>query len=89
MVLSLVRDELIDLPRAFDLVAAAPARVLGVEAGALRAGYEGDVALIQPERPWIVPAGFSDGLSGNTPFAGQPVEGKAVALFKGGVAVTG
>lgn len=89
MVLSLVRDGLIDLPRAFDLVAGAPARVLGVEAGVLKIGYEGDVALIHPNRPWIVPARSSQGFAGNTPFAGQPVEGKAVALFKGGVAVMG
>ena len=87
MVLSLVRDGLIDLSRAFDLVAAAPARVLGVEAGVLQTGFEGDVALIHPDRPWIVPAGSSDGVDGATPFAGQPMEGRAMALFKGGVAV--
>ena len=38
MTLTLVRDGLTDLPRAFDLLAAAPARVLGVDAGELREG---------------------------------------------------
>lgn len=87
-VLSLVREGLIDVARAFDLVAAAPARVLGVDAGRLVAGYEGDVAVIQPDQPWIVPDGIQDGVFGNTPFAGQPVQGRATALFKGGVRVS-
>ena len=31
MTLTLVRDGVVDLPRAFDLMAGAPARILGVE----------------------------------------------------------
>lgn len=87
MTLSLVRDALIDLPRAFDLLAAAPARLLGIEAGVLAAGAEGDIALVDPDRPWIIQSDRMAATAGNTPFDGQPTQGRVVRLFKGGVAV--
>lgn len=87
-VLSLVRDGLIPPERAFDLMAGAPARVLNVAAGVLAPGLEADVAIIDAERPWIVASETLNGMAGNTPFDGQPVQGRCVRLFKGGVAVT-
>ncbi|MEO6093313.1 MAG: dihydroorotase [Novosphingobium sp.] len=87
LTLSLVRDGVIDLARAFDLLAGAPARLLGVNAGALAAGAEADVALIDPDRPWIVDSNKMAASAGNTPFDRQPVQGRALALFKGGTEV--
>jgi len=87
MVLTLVRDGVIDLPRAFDLVAGAPARLLGVKAGALIAGHEADLALVDPERPWIVDSSRMAAFAGNTPFDRQPVQGRVTALWKGGTPV--
>lgn len=86
MTLTLVRDGVIDLPRAFDLLAGAPARLLGVETGVLREGHEADVALIDPEKPWVVDSRKMEATAGNTPFDGQPTQGRVLALFKGGVA---
>ena len=87
LVLTLVRDEVIDIVRAFDLVAANPARLLGVEAGRLAEGWHGDLAIIDPEKPWIVDSGQMAATAGNTPFDGQPMQGRVTALYKGGVAV--
>ena len=87
--LGLVRDELIDMPRAFALLAANPARMLGVEAGQLIADHEADIALIDPERPWIVDARKMAATAGNTPFDGQPMQGRVAMLWKGGVEVLG
>ena len=87
LTLTLVRDGIIDMARAFDLLAAAPARLLGVEAGALVEGYEADVALLDPEAPWIVDSRLMEGSAGNTPFDRQPVQGRVTALFKGGVRI--
>lgn len=87
MVLTLVRDEVIDLTRAFDLVAGAPARLLNVEAGALVEGYEADIALIDPEKPWIIDSRKMAATAGNTPFDGQPTQGRVTKLWKGGVGV--
>lgn len=87
MTLTLVRDGVIDLVRAFELLAATPARLLGVEAGVLRAGYEADIALVDPEKPWIVSSARMAATAGNTPFDGQPAQGRVLALYKGGVAI--
>jgi dihydroorotase len=89
LTLSLERDGVIDLTRAFRLLAANPARLLGVEAGELRIGAEADLAVIDPERPWIVDSDKMAAAAGNTPFDKQPVQGRVLALFKGGMPVGG
>ena len=84
LTLALIRDEVIDLARAFALLAANPAAILGVEAGVLAVGMEADLALIDPLKPWIVDSDKMAASAGNTPFDKQGVEGRVVALFKGG-----
>ena len=85
--LGLVRDGVIALPRVFALLAANPARLLGVEAGQLVEGHEADIALIDPDRPWIVDARLMAATAGNTPFDSQPMQGRVTTLFKGGAEV--
>jgi len=87
MVLTLVRDGVIAMEGAFDLVARNPATLLGVEAGELRAGAEADIALVDPEKPWVVDSGKMAASAGNTPFDKQPVQGRVTALWKGGARV--
>ena len=84
MVLTLVRDGAISMERAFDLVARNPARLLGVEAGELRPGAEADIALIDPDKPWVVDSRKMAASAGNTPFDGQPAQGRVTMLWKGG-----
>jgi len=45
------------------------------------------VALIDPERPWIVDSRKMAATAGNTPFDGLPMQGRVQALWKGGVAL--
>lgn len=87
LTLTLVRDGVIDMARAFTLLAGNPAALLGVRAGRLETGLEADIALIDPERPWIVDSDKMAAAAGNTPFDRQPVQGRVVALFKGGMRV--
>ena len=87
LTLGLVRDGVIDLPRAFALLAANPAALLGVPAGVLEVGREADIALIDPAKPWIVDSSKMAASAGNTPFDKQGVEGRVMALFKGGSSV--
>ena len=88
MVLTLVRDGVIDMVHAFDLVARNPAQLLGVEAGVLASGAEADVALVDPEQPWVVDSREMEAAAGNTPFDRQPVQGRVTMLWKGGVRVS-
>ena len=87
MTLSLVRDEVIDIGRAFELVATKPAEILGVPAGAIAPGLEADVAIIDPDKPWIIQSAKMEATAGNTPFDGQPTQGRVLHLYKGGVPI--
>lgn len=84
LTLGLVRDGVIDTARAFALIASNPARLLGVNAGQLVAGAEADIALIDPDRPWVVDSDKMAAAAGNTPFDKQGVQGRVTALYKGG-----
>ena len=87
MALNLVRDGVIDTPRAFALLADNPARLLGLAAGRLEAGLAADLAVIDADRPWVVNSDKMAASAGNTPFDRQPVQGRCTALFKGGAQV--
>jgi dihydroorotase len=87
MTLSLVRDGVIGIERAFELLAANPAKLLGVAAGQLAEGFEADIALVDPDRPWVVDSAKMEASAGNTPFDRQGVQGRVKALYKGGVPV--
>ena len=87
LTLGLVRDGVIDLARAFALLAGRPAELLGVAAGRLETGLEADLAVIDPDKPWIVDSDRMAAAAGNTPFDKQGVEGRVRHLFKGAVAV--
>ncbi|MDJ0643748.1 MAG: amidohydrolase family protein, partial [Erythrobacter sp.] len=89
MTLSLVRDGVIDMPRAFELLATNPARLLGVQSGAVRKGLEADIALVDPEAPWIVDRTKMAATADNTPFDRQGTQGRVRGLIKGGVPVFG
>jgi dihydroorotase len=87
LTLNLVRDGVIDMARAFALLATNPARLLGVDAGVLAVGHQADIAIVDADRPWVVDSGKMAAAAGNTPFDRQPVQGRVLHLFKGGVQV--
>ena len=87
LTLNLVRDGIISMSRAFELLATNPAELLGVNSGRLEAGAEADIAVIDPDRPWIVDSAQMEASAGNTPFDKQPVQGRVLALYKGGAQV--
>lgn len=87
LTLGLVRDGVFDLARAFALLATNPAQLLGVDAGQLQVGHQADLAVVDPDKPWIVDSNKMAAAAGNTPFDKQGVEGRVLHLFKGGAAV--
>ncbi|MCW0199725.1 dihydroorotase family protein [Sphingopyxis sp.] len=84
MGLQLVRDGHVTPARLFDLLAAKPAKLLGLDAGRLEPGLEADLILIDEGTPWQVDAKKMAAYAGNTPFDGMPVQGRATMLWKGG-----
>ena len=82
--LTLVRDGTVSIGRLFELLSTNPAKILGVEAGLLQAGYEADFILISEDSPWQVDTRKMAAAAGNTPFDGLPVQGRVAAIYKGG-----
>src|SRR3546814_17630064 len=71
MGLQLVRDGHVTPARLFDLLAAHPAKLLGLEAGTLAAGQDADLILIDEGTPWPVDAKKMAAWAGTPPFHGM------------------
>ncbi|MFS2112161.1 dihydroorotase family protein [Sphingomonas sp. Sphisp140] len=82
--LGLVREGLIGMERLFELLAANPAGILGLDAGTLAPGKPADFILFAPDTPWVIDAAKMKARAGNTPFDTLPVQGKVHRVFKGG-----
>lgn len=77
----------VPVERLFAMLAANPARLLGLEAGTLAVGMPADLILVDPDAPWQVRAETLKARAGNTPFDGLPVQGKTLRLWKGGAEI--
>lgn len=82
--LLLVKDGVISLPRLFDLLSNAPARLFGLDAGRIQPGAPADLVLVDEDQPWKIVAENLAGRAGNTPFDGLPVQGRVLKTIKGG-----
>ena len=85
--LQLVRDGLSGRERLVALLAANPAALLGLDAGTLVPGMPADLILVDAEAPWRILGDRMVAKAGNTPFDGLPVQGKVLAVYKGGARV--
>ena len=79
----------LELPidRLFALLAANPARVLGLDTGILRPGLPADLVLLDETAPWQIKGDAMTARAGNTPFDGLPAQGKVLRLWKGGAEI--
>jgi dihydroorotase len=84
LALNLVRDGVIGLPRLFELLAANPARILGLDSGGIAEGAPADLILVDADAPWRVDSSKMRAAAGNTPFDKLPVQGRVLRLWKGG-----
>lgn len=82
--LTLVKDEVITLPRLFELVSTAPAKLFGLDAGRIEPGAPADLILVDEDMPWRIAAEALAGRAGNTPFDGLPVQGRVLKTIKAG-----
>ncbi len=88
LVLSWARSQRLALARAFALVTAGPARVLGDRApaglGVLQPGSPADLMVLDPEEPWRIGAATLLSQGRHTPFAGYEMTGRVVQTWVGG-----
>ena len=85
LALGLAETAGLDHAALFALLAANPAKILGLDAGTLEIGKPADLILFDPGTPWQI----DTDVDGNTPFDGLPVQGKVLKLFKGGTEIVG
>lgn len=87
LALGFVRDGRLSLDRLFALLAAHPARILGLDTGTLAPGNPADLIVLDPDTPWQISSAKMAAQAGNTPFHGLPVQGKVLKLYKGGTEI--
>ncbi|MFH1563984.1 MAG: dihydroorotase [Nitrospirota bacterium] len=80
----LVHSGVISLHEAIAKMTINPAKVLGLEAGALRVGREADITIIDMEKEWIVDVNKFESKARNCPYNGWKLKGKAVMTIVGG-----
>ncbi len=83
--LNLVREGHLGMTALMRLLAANPARLLGVDAGGFAPGSAADIIFIAPDAPWIVDSSRMAAAAGNTPFDKMPVQGRVRRVMKGGI----
>ena len=81
---TLVETPLMTWPELIDRMTAAPARVLGIDAGTLAVGARADVTVIDPAARWTIDPERFASKARNCPFAGREVKGRVVRTLVGG-----
>lgn len=82
--LRLMHEGAMSLLSVLEKMTAAPARILGLEAGRLVTGAPADLVLFDPEAPWKITEASLLSLSKNTAFEGRLVEGRVLRTLVDG-----
>lgn len=83
----LVKENHISNTKLSQLMSANPARILGLNKGLLKTGYDADIVIVDPDENWVVKAEkfYSKGRA--TPFEGQTLTGVVKSLIINGKVV--
>ena len=76
-----------DLVHVLKALTAAPASILGLDAGMLAKGMPADLVLIDPDAPFVIDPDKLHSRARNTPFDGRTFQGRAMKTFVGGECV--
>lgn len=77
VMLSLVDEKIIDLPRLVELMCHAPARLFAIkERGFLRKGFKADITIVRPKTPWTVTSENIVSRCGWSPLEGHALDWK-------------
>ena len=77
----LVKENQFSPRRLSQLMSSAPARILGLQKGLLRSGYDADITLVDPDEEWTVDSSLFCSKGKATVFEGKTLTGKVHALF--------
>lgn len=77
----------VPLMRLIEALSTRPAEILGLEAGSLKVGARADIALIDPEHPWVLSKDDIVSMSKNSAFEDARFTGKVLQTLVAGVTV--
>ncbi|MCR4735450.1 MAG: dihydroorotase [Treponema sp.] len=77
----LVKDNQFNPRRLSQLMSGNPARLLGLQKGLLKASYDADITIFDPDEEWTVDSRMFCSKGKATPFDGKKLIGKVHALF--------
>lgn len=77
----LVKENQFSLQKISQLMSANPARLLGLQKGVLKPGYDADLTLLDPDEQWIVDSRLFYSKGKATPFEGRKLTGRVKGLF--------
>ncbi|WP_394689812.1 dihydroorotase [Hoeflea sp.] len=77
----------VDLMRLIDAMSTRPAQILGLDAGTLKVGANADIALIDPEYPWVLSKDDIVSKSKNSAFEDARFTGKVLQTLVAGATV--
>ena len=80
----LVKKEGFSLSKLSRLMSENPARLLRIESGRIKTGYNADLVLVNPDEEWIVNSETFRSKGKSTPLEGKRLTGKVHATFFGG-----
>ncbi|WP_309380021.1 dihydroorotase [Cerasicoccus frondis] len=81
---TLVRSQLLDLPKLIALMTCKPANILGLDRGTLSVGAPADITIFNPEETWEVSRQNLASLSHNSPWLGLTLRGAVQATYSEG-----
>lgn len=81
---NLVRTGDVSLNRLSQLMSAAPGRLMGINKGKIKAGYDGDIVLLDLDKEFRIDKNDFISKGKNTPFNGMKVYGQVVATIRKG-----
>ena len=84
-VLTLYHEGRVPLPVLVERLTVGPARLFGLDAGALAAGARADIVVFDPDEEWTVDAASFRSSGKNTPLDGARLRGRVALTLAGGV----
>ncbi len=84
LLLRLVDEHVIDLPRALSLLNEKPAAILGLKTGQLAVGWPADICIFDAEERWQIDHENWSSTGKNTPFWGKDMTGRVTHTLQAG-----
>lgn len=84
LALTLVDDDVLALDAMVRALTVAPARILGLERGTLRAGEPADICIFDASERWVLDEASMVSRGHNSPFSGRTLAGRVVCTLLGG-----